>query len=507
MSWSRGYFVTQGYTYGYYHEISPLALSWGALIHGHISPLHNFNYLELGCGQGISLIMNAANHPDAHFVGVDFMPDHIQHARDLTKKLGLTNIEFHEFDFTSTNLEIFGQRKYQFISAHGITTWVSSEVRSAMSRLIDELLDIGGVFYNSYNTPQYWQHLMTFQHLARTLSKQEGGVQGLNRAKEIFDFINVSMSDFYDQNPYLKKKLEGFKDQSFDYLVHEFCNQNWRLVFFDEEYQLNSAIKLNYLGSLNLLENFEKFFPVDLLEKIKNENFINKELIKDIYLGQAFRRDLWIRGRAQSTTAEQIELICQLSLIKNINRPNREDLNAITLQSGGIKINSKNPILLGLISNSEKNPFALSELKSMMDTDLNEFYRLVSLLLASGNVSLEYKPSLNSININSVLLQLASEGKPYGWLQAPKIKSAVSINTIDLILMKALVTGASTESVAQMASSEFKKRGNQLIIEGKELSNSESTAYFVKYIQQDKFVEQLNRLNNHGVFQPPIKVA
>jgi tRNA G46 methylase TrmB len=83
MNWSKGYVVNQGYTYGYYHEISPLALTWASLIRGHITPLNKFNYLELGCGQGMSLIINAANHPDSNFVGIDFMPDHIQHARDL----------------------------------------------------------------------------------------------------------------------------------------------------------------------------------------------------------------------------------------------------------------------------------------------------------------------------------------------------------------------------------------------------------------------------------------
>jgi tRNA G46 methylase TrmB len=95
MDWKHGYFADNGYTFGYYREMAPCYLAWAALLQGVVAPTRNFRYVDLGCGQGLGLILQAACHPESEFVGVDFMPAHIAHARRLAQAGGITNVRFH----------------------------------------------------------------------------------------------------------------------------------------------------------------------------------------------------------------------------------------------------------------------------------------------------------------------------------------------------------------------------------------------------------------------------
>jgi hypothetical protein len=60
MDWKHGYFADNGYTFGYYREMAPCYLAWAALLQGVVAPTRNFRYVDLGCGQGLGLILQAA---------------------------------------------------------------------------------------------------------------------------------------------------------------------------------------------------------------------------------------------------------------------------------------------------------------------------------------------------------------------------------------------------------------------------------------------------------------
>ena len=93
----------------------------------------------------------AAANPHMRFVGVDFNPEQIAHARSLVRRTGLTNIEFHEADFVSLAAKDQPFEPCDYVVAHGILTWVNKEVRSAIYRIIDKTLTPGGLAYFSYN--------------------------------------------------------------------------------------------------------------------------------------------------------------------------------------------------------------------------------------------------------------------------------------------------------------------------------------------------------------------
>src|SRR3546814_15374578 len=101
-------------------------MNFGALLHGFRVPDARapFRYLELGCGQGFGLCLLAALYPHGAFVGVDFNPEHIAHARELAHGAGLSNVRFEEADFSALAAQWpadYGQ--FNYVALHGIYSW------------------------------------------------------------------------------------------------------------------------------------------------------------------------------------------------------------------------------------------------------------------------------------------------------------------------------------------------------------------------------------------------
>ena len=101
MTLRHGYFTGAGYTFDAQSEPSPERLAFLALLNRHRPPEIGgpFQLLELGCGQGFNLCLQAANYPQARFLGIDFNPEHIAHARSLAAASGLGNVRFEQADF------------------------------------------------------------------------------------------------------------------------------------------------------------------------------------------------------------------------------------------------------------------------------------------------------------------------------------------------------------------------------------------------------------------------
>ena len=91
-AWQHGYYSDTSYTYGFYKEFAPNWLDWVALLKGSEPPSTSNRMLELGCGQGLGLCVMAAANPHMRFVGVDFNPEQIAHARSLVRRTGLKHI-------------------------------------------------------------------------------------------------------------------------------------------------------------------------------------------------------------------------------------------------------------------------------------------------------------------------------------------------------------------------------------------------------------------------------
>lgn len=65
IEWSHGYNAEVAYNYGYYRESAPNWIDFALRLSGLVpSQRKQLRYLELGCGQGVNLLMHAAANPD-----------------------------------------------------------------------------------------------------------------------------------------------------------------------------------------------------------------------------------------------------------------------------------------------------------------------------------------------------------------------------------------------------------------------------------------------------------
>jgi len=195
MNWKHGYYADSGYTYGYYPETMPLRLHWAALVQNHEVPIQKFRYVDAGCGQGFNLIQAAIAHPDGEFVGIDFLPEHIAHARGLAERCGLTNIEFIEGDFIELAKNPQNLGLFDYAVCHGISTWISPVVKSGLFSLIGQILKPGGLFYNSYNTFPGWLGVVPFQHLVLLEQRRNIGTLALEAARKKYSSAQGALSE------------------------------------------------------------------------------------------------------------------------------------------------------------------------------------------------------------------------------------------------------------------------------------------------------------------------
>jgi SAM-dependent methyltransferase/methyltransferase-like protein len=111
--------------------------------------------LEIGCAAGGNLIPFAAAHPRAHVVGIDLSQVQIDQGRARVRALSLDNVQLLAGDIASINLAELGQ--FDFVIAHGVYSWVPTEVQEALLSASCRLLAAQGVAYISYNVYPGWK--------------------------------------------------------------------------------------------------------------------------------------------------------------------------------------------------------------------------------------------------------------------------------------------------------------------------------------------------------------
>lgn len=311
MDWKHGYFAESGYTHGHYLETMPSRLRWAALLHGHRAPRAGFRYLDAGCGQGDNLVLAALCHPDSEFVGLDFLPEHIAHGRDLAARCGLRNVRFIEGDFLSLAGEAQALGEFDFAVCHGISTWIAPAVREALFRLVGQVLKPGGLFYNSYNTWPGWLATAPLQHLVLLMQRHQRGDQALASAQALLARMREpSAGGLFKALPGLEKRLDSMARQDPAYLVQEYNNQHWAPVYASQMIEALAAVKLGFLGTATLADAFDAVLPPSMREILAGQpDAAQRETVRDLLLVQSFRRDLYVKGRQAPWPAERDALL------------------------------------------------------------------------------------------------------------------------------------------------------------------------------------------------------
>ncbi len=298
-----GYAADIPYLRDFKPMLAPAWLDHAALVAGIEPPLRQkgFAWCDLGCGQGVTAAILAATHPSGVFHGIDAMPAHIDHARRLAAAVAIPNLQLHAVDFAAAiGLEL---PQFDYIVAHGVYTWIGPEAQCAVRRFIDCRLKPGGLVYLSYNAMPGWARDLPFQGLLKEFGRTFPGddFARLAAAAELARTLAGAGVASLAASFILKELQERPEDYPPAYLVHEFMPPAWQPLYVTEVRRDMATIGLEPVGSATLSENFD-WMVLDqaarqTLGAITDPNA--RELVRDYYLDQRFRCDVFARGNRQ----------------------------------------------------------------------------------------------------------------------------------------------------------------------------------------------------------------
>ncbi len=322
MSWNAGYVSDVAYVANYTPGMSPAWLRMAALSARQLPPeiTGHFRYLDLGCGYATTLLPLAAANPQAEFVGVDFMPEHVAFANRVIQRTGLKNAQVLESAFgdIAQNPALLGG-PFDFIVMHGVYTWVSPQTQQEIISILRTHLKPGGLCYVGYNTHPGWTRAVPLQHILSSLAGQFSGssIERVTQALRILARLkaaNAPVLKDIDLPPSMKEALEnidGLSPWVAAYLAHEYLNEHWRPVFIAELCEALAEAKLTFCGSTRMIEHSDSTGWTDDQKSLIAEftNPVAAESIKEMLMASGFRRDLFVRGPTRLETRLQMDQI------------------------------------------------------------------------------------------------------------------------------------------------------------------------------------------------------
>lgn len=280
-------------------ELAPEWLRLVASIGGFEGPdvENHYRWCDLGCGRGLSAAVLAATRPHAQFVGIDMIAEHIDLAEQLRHAAAIENVSFHALDFRAA--AALDWPPFDFIVAHGVYAWIDEEAAVDLLRFIDRHLAPGGLVYVSYNAMPGWAADAPFQHLVFALARRETSGSDVRAAAACaaVQALLKAGAPALQASPVAQALAKPEEARQASYLAHEYLSPAWRPRYVEEVRAAVARIGLRPIGSATLRHNFDRL----VLRRAAREALIAfedddlRELARDFFLFQGFRRDVYGR--------------------------------------------------------------------------------------------------------------------------------------------------------------------------------------------------------------------
>lgn len=484
-SWAHGYYAEEGYVYGFYYESTPAHIRWACALQGADAPENNFTLLDLGCGQGFSLIVSAIFYPESKFIGIDFMPRHIAHANQLAKAAGVTNVTFIEGDFLELahNADQIGPVDYAV--AHGISAWVAPEVTEAMFKLAGKVLKPGGVMYNSYNAYPGWYEASPFQHLVSLEMRSKSGVEAIAGAVDLIGKLKDLDAKLFASLPGLSNRLEGLKTADSNYLVQEYNNHNWQPRYFGDMIDVAYRHKLEYAGTANLCEAINSSYSAEARDLIAQQKDLKtRETVRDFLINQCFRRDLYAKGLRPLWTTKKTEVLgtqrfvpLGFKLPPDVGKP-------FEFSQGHLRLSTERETFLEVLNAFEATGSSVSEVHSRVPQHtLLEIAEMTSYLYFGGWLAFHNNSATAAVKrLNHALLDAHLNGAPYNQLALGVASTVLRLSDAQVMVCALHVKGVSREELPRVLMSTLADLDRKFGIDGKLLDGPDGEIEAQKHV-------------------------
>jgi methyltransferase-like protein/2-polyprenyl-3-methyl-5-hydroxy-6-metoxy-1,4-benzoquinol methylase len=260
-------------------------------------PVETCRVLELGAAAGGNLIPMAETLPGARFVGIDLSARQVADGEQLIRKLGLDNVSLRHASITEVD-ESYG--KFDYVIAHGVFSWVPTEVREKMFDICAKNLNPHGVAYISYNTYPGWHMRGMIRDMMRYHANRFATPQlRTQQARALLDFLAQSVRQEGPYSVLLKTELETLRHQADHYLYHEHLEPVNDPLYFHTFVERAAAHGLRYLGEARIGTMVTGNFgpEVEKALKLLASDQIQTEQYMDFIRNRMFRETLLVHAK------------------------------------------------------------------------------------------------------------------------------------------------------------------------------------------------------------------
>jgi len=496
--WSQGYFTGVGYTYGYYRETSPVYQRFCLLLRGLASDNAEDGaaHCELGFGQGVSVAINAASNAGV-YVANDFNPAHAAHARLMARHSGrdprLYDDSFEQM-LARDDLPAFDS-----ISLHGIWSWVSRDNHRAITRFAARHLKPGGIFYVSYNCFPGWAPAHPLRQLFtvhdRYASRPAEAARRIDSALDFSRALVAAGPLFAYASGGLDKRLMKIKEQNHDYLAHEYFNRDWNCMYFTEVADALAEAKLEFATTAQPLDVVDtvNLTPEGIAFLDGIEHPIMREQVRDYFVNQQFRTDIYVRGVRRLSPAEQREHMLATGLVL------QRSINTIPMKVNGaygeatLQESTFQPLLAALAA-EDHAPKTFDKLLRMLPAfSLPQLVNAVAVLVGAGHAAPCQPDAIvrqvweSCAALNRHLLERARTRDDIRHLASPVMGAGVVVDRFHQLFLLARIRGCDRpDEWVRFAWDLLSAQGEKLIKDGKPLETPAENLAELR-IQADAF--------------------
>ncbi|MGA0603160.1 class I SAM-dependent methyltransferase [Caulobacter sp. KR2-114] len=479
--WGGGYVTDIEYDDGFYAGQAPLRLSLASAINGVEPPELGgaFAYCELGCGRGSTSLVLAACYPDAEFHAVDFNPAHIASARSRARAAGLRNITFHELSFEDlTGPGAPPLPQFDIVTMHGVWSWVSPQLQSAIVAFLGQRLQPGGLVYVSYNAMPGWSDSAPLQRLVKELAGEVSARSDVAAEQAVRMTLRLAeLKGIPERMQESLSRIAGvLKDGHRTYLAHEHLNEHARPLYHLDVARAFDQAKLSYAGSTDIIRNFHNMVVTaeqqNLLASIASPDL--RETVKDFCADTRFRTDAYVRGLRRMTAERRQQLLSGLRLTLLRHPPEAFHLNL----PDGSAWRPEPAVYLPVLNALKTRPHRIAELLSLPELPAEHAVNATELIgiLCGANLAAIYTPPSTaaleaSARLNATILAEPTERRAI--LAVPGLGGALALAPVDLALYGDLQRGVTPdpEDLARRFIALCRQGGGHPVIDGRSIED------------------------------------
>ncbi|GIK64994.1 MAG: hypothetical protein BroJett018_27880 [Chloroflexota bacterium] len=290
--------------------------------------------LELGTASGWNIIPFAYAFPESEFVGIDISPVQIQEGQAAIQALGLQNIRLEACDILEITSELGG---FDYIIAHGVYSWVTSDVRDALMRVCKQNLAPNGVVYISYNT--YPGSYMTRMVREMMLYHTRNAATPFEKAEGARDFMAFLRENNTIPESGFAAFLNTYSDMLQQRLEHATSRSN-SVILHDELAEINDALYFHEFASHaaqhGLQYLVEAEFPTVMVSNLKDPvidaikefagDIIETEQYLDFLRNRNFRKTLLCHAEIELERTIKLERVTTFR-VSSMARPLGDELD------------------------------------------------------------------------------------------------------------------------------------------------------------------------------------